>query len=312
MNFIPTIHVIADNIPQAHYRATKAVFEEGLDIRTQYDRKEEDNFIDPPSKDARALIFIKNPFNQPRFPRISYCEIGKYIAEIMGVKDHLVVPFEELKKGLETGDLSTLWPYTYSQRLSAHPLESGRTLNQLDALVDRISENPITRRAVAMTGVPEIDNRLKEDMPCLRELHLRGIEEDGAMYLQMSTVWRSRDLFKAWPDNVIAVTFLQSELVRRLKEKTGKNWEVGSYSDYSTSLHLYGQDIKEKGAAKYVEQGEKAALSKAMDSSFAAECLVIPQLESLLLEDEQWKFKEPQKDLIRKLISDISGGNVVA
>lgn len=312
MNFIPTIHVVADNIPQAHYRAAKAVFEEGLDIRTQYDRKEEGRFIDPPSKDARALILIKNPFNQPRYPRISYCEIGKYIAEIMGVKDHLVVPFEELKMGLETGNLSTLWPYTYSQRLSAHPLGPGRTLNQLGTLVDRIAENPITRRAVAMTGVPEIDNTLKEDMPCLRELHLRGIEEDGTMYLQMSTVWRSRDLFKAWPDNVIAVTFLQSELVKRLREKTGRKWGVGSYSDYSTSLHLYGQDISEKGVGKYVAEGEDAAMRKALDSMKAAKRLVVPQLEDLLAEQKQWQFGDKQMEMIRTLISDIEEGRVIA
>ena len=50
---IPTLHVVADNIPEAHYRATQAVFVSGIDIRTQYDRKNKaGEYIDPPSKDS--------------------------------------------------------------------------------------------------------------------------------------------------------------------------------------------------------------------------------------------------------------------
>jgi hypothetical protein len=309
---IPTLHVVADNIPQAHYRATQAVFDNGIDIRTQYDRQEDGKFIDPPSKDARVLILITNPFNQPRYPIVSYCEIGKYIAEIIGVKDHLVVPFRELKEGLEKEELSTLWPYTYSQRLSAYPLQDGGKLNQLEMLVERIATNPITRRAVAMTGLPEIDNKLKEDMPCLREIHLRGTEEEGALYLHMSTVWRSRDLFKAWHDNTIAMTFLQAELARQLSKKTGREVRVGSYSDYSTSLHIYGQDIKEKGVMKYIADGEENILRRAMDSATAAKLLVIPQLEDLLKEKEVWQFPESAIEKIKNLIADLRDGKIIA
>ena len=38
---IPTLHVVADSIPQAHYRAVKAVWEHGARIRTEYDKKNE-------------------------------------------------------------------------------------------------------------------------------------------------------------------------------------------------------------------------------------------------------------------------------
>lgn len=62
---IPTLHVQADSIPQAHYRAMKAVWEHGLAMRTEYDRKENGEYIDPPSRDARVLIEITDPFAEP-------------------------------------------------------------------------------------------------------------------------------------------------------------------------------------------------------------------------------------------------------
>ena len=61
---IPTLHVVADSIPQAYYRAMKAVWENGFPIRTEYDRKDAaGDYIDPPSRDARVLIEVKDPFN---------------------------------------------------------------------------------------------------------------------------------------------------------------------------------------------------------------------------------------------------------
>lgn len=310
---IPLISVVADNIPQAHYRATLAVYEQGLDLRTQYDRKEGGVFIDPPSKDARGAILVTNPFNQPRFPVMSYCEIGKYFAEILGAKDHLVVPTNTLIEQLSYGGLSaTEWPYAYHQRLASYPLGNGKTVDQLKVAMERVATSPITRRAIAMTGVPDIDHKLKDDMPCLREVHFRGLEEEGILYLHMSTTWRSRDLFKAWPDNVLALTFLQSELARNLGQKMGREVRVGSYSDFSTSLHIYGQDIKEKGVKTYIDRGEESNLKRAMFSETASEGLLIPQLEDLLNEQEIWHFPDSSIELIRNLILRLKQGEVIA
>ena len=186
---IPTLHIVADSIPQAYFRAMKAVWENGLAIRTEYDRKNAaGEYIDPPSRDARVLIEVKDPFTQPRFPPLSFCELGAYIAEIMGIKDHLVVPMEKLKEALD-GDLSaTEWPYTYHQRLFDHPAVDGSTVNQMAIAIDRVAKTPYTRRAVATTSVPNVDPYLKEDVPCLREVQLRCPEdEDGNLVLNMNT-----------------------------------------------------------------------------------------------------------------------------
>ncbi len=316
---IPTLHVVADSIPLAYYRAMKAVWENGLAIRTEYDRKDRSgNYIDPPSRDARVLIEVKDPFKQPRFPPVSFCEIGTYIAEIMGVKDHLVVPMDQLKEAI-TGELSAhQWPYTYHQRLFDHPAVDGSTVDQMKIAVERVARTPYTRRAVATTSVPNVDPFLKEDVPCLREVQLRCPEDaDGNLVLNLNTCWRSRDLYKAWPDNVIGLTFLQSVLAREIEEKSGKKTRVGSYADYSFALHIYGQDFgqvggdKERGLRSFFDNfDEESILRRSLSSEDACEMLVLPQLKNLLTDQqkEQWKFGPKQIELLDKLIANFEKG----
>ncbi len=316
---IPTLHVVGDSIPQAYFRAMKAVWESGLAIRTEYDRKDDaGNYIDPPSRDARVLIEVKDPFAQPRFPPISFCEIGVYIAEIMGVKDYRVVPFDKLQEAVHGELAAQEWPYTYHQRLFAHPDAGGALVDQMAIAVDRVSTTHHTRRAVATTSVPNIDPFLREDIPCLREMQLRCPEDsEGNLVLNMNTMWRSRDLYKAWGDNVIAITFLQSVLARQVGEKSGRPTRVGSYADYSGSLHIYGQDFgavggaPERGLQSFFETfDEESFIARSLPSEIARDMLVLPQLYDLLTERqiEQWQFPPESIELIRSLIRDIEQG----
>ncbi len=310
---IPTFHVIAYNIPEAHYRVTKAVYEHGMDIRTQYDRKDGEVFIDPPGKDAKVLIEVYNPFNQPRYPVLSFCEMGKYIAEIMGAKDHKVIPYKQLKEMIASNSVGTQWPYSYHQRLFAYPLADGSALNQVEVMLNTLAGSPISRRAVADTHLPEIDCYMKEDIPCLREIQLRCTEADGQLYLHMDTKWRSRDLIKAWPDNVLALTFLQSSLARELGKKMDREVKVGSYSDYSSSLHIYGQDLARWHVKQgYIDKGEEAIVKRAMTSEKAKENLIVPQLEDLLEQANRENYPEDNKQIIRGLISDLNSGRLIA
>ena len=316
---IPTLHVVADSIPQAHYRAMKAVWEQGLAIRTEYDRKDASGaYIDPPSRDARVLVEIKNPFHEPRYPPVSFCEIGAYIAEIMGVKDHLVLPINTLKTAMKGTLEAHQWPYTYHQRLVAHPDLDGSVVDQIEMAVDRVAKTPYTRRAVATTSVPNLDPYLHEDVPCLREVQFRcPQDEQGRLVLNVSTAWRSRDLFKAWPDNVVGLTFFFRLLAQEIAAKAGKPVVMGSYADYAMSLHIYGQDFKQvggdagKGLASFFETfDEKSYLARSMSSDDAKDLLVLPQLKELLAPSsiEQWHFPPESVRLLEDLIAGIESG----
>ena len=306
----PLIFVSERNIPSAIYAAMRQVLARGRQIRTQYDRKDpEGEYIDPPSLDVTSAIEILNPYAQPRFPKSSCVEIGKYIAETCwGVKDHLVLDQEELMEKLAKGDFDerteTHWPYTYHQRLYAYPASNGKKVNQVQKMLDRLAEEPITRRATAITFVPEIDQFIKGDLPCLQRIALRCTEDgQGRLYLHMNTHWRSRDLFNAAADNIIAMTFWQREWAAELSQMMGRDVLVGRYKDFADSLHIYGQVLRSMDVEKMV--GKWNALpeeEKGYTSEDARDLLVMPDLEKLLAEDPQWRFPQESKD---KIVSEM-------
>lgn len=313
---IPTIFVSATSIPSAIYTAMREVLARGARTRTQYDRRNADgSFLDPPSLDVSSAIEILDPYAQPRYPKASCVEIGKYIAETCwGVKDHLVLDQDELKARLAAGTFdeteATRWPYTYHQRLFAYPASHGRTVNQVDQMLARLAEDPITRRATAITFVPEIDHYLKSDLPCLQRIALRCTEDErGVLFLHMHTHWRSRDLFNAAADNIIAMTFWQREWAAQLSAMAGREVRVGRYKDFADSLHIYGQVLQAMDVEKMV--GRWNALpeqEQGYTSEEARELLVLPDLEKLLAEDADWHFPQAAKDRIAREMARMARG----
>ena len=310
---IPLFQIEARSIPEAYYEALRAVHFGGHTLRTQYDRRDPDGtYIDPPGKDAKVAIRIREPFAQPRFPALSYCERGKYIAEFLGAKDHLVVPYRELVEKVRAGEEfeATQWPYCYHQRLTAYPRADGTVIDQLDLILDKLAKDPITRRGIATTRVPEIDLFMAADMPCLGEVQLRAIEDNkGRLLLNLHAVWRSRDLYKAWGDNLIGITNLQARLAARLAAKMGREVLVGPYSEANGSLHIYGQDYKSKGMDRFFSRfpTRESFLQRARASEQVCDTEIIPQLEDLLGEPT-WKFPAAALEHIRGLIEDYRSG----
>jgi len=134
------------------------------------------------------------------------------------------------------------------------------------------------------------------------------------LVLNLNTMWRSRDLYKAWADNVIAITFLQQVLARQITDRAGRIVLVGSYADYSTSLHIYGQDFSlvggdaERGLKSFFDNfDEETYVQRSFTSEDAKEMLVLPQLRGLLTDEQikQWRFPPESIELINWLISEI-------
>lgn len=329
---IPTLHVVAHSVPEAYWKTLKAVHEYGYILRTEYDRKDRNGkCIDPPGRDAKVLVEVEDLFAEPSFPRLSYVERGKYIAEFLGVKDHLVVPYHELLQRVKEGRTreedfeTTQTPYCYHQRLTTYPLADGTTLNQLEIIAKRVAQSPITRRAVAITGVPEIDLFLKSDQPCLREIQLRAIEDaQGRLVLNPHATWRSRDLYKAWGDNVVGMrNLLKREVLpilieerRKVAAEKGKKPEeiiLLPYSEANGSLHNYGQDYTDKGMDTFfqVNPTVESFLAKCMTSEEAMEKLIIPELEEFRKERYQWRFPPKAVEIIDSLIEDMKAGRYI-
>ena len=238
---IPTISVCASCLPEAWEKAVLAVWENGVEFKTEYDKPD-----DPPSRDATVMITVENPFAEPRihknFPGGPE-ELEAYRQEVCnGIHNHWIDP------------AAGKWTYTYNERLFEYcPVEDLRNPNatkpfasvdQIDYVVEKLSKTFHTRRAQAITWMPTADPPTDEP-PCLQRIWCRlGLSGDEAV-LNMNTHWRSRDLYKAWFMNVYALTDLQRIIAESIQERWDRPVRVGRYVDIADSLHIYGSYFEE-------------------------------------------------------------------
>ncbi len=241
---IPVLFVRARSLPEAWEKAIIALWDHGVDVRTEADRKARDgSFVDPPSRDATMIIEVDQPLAEPRIHKnipAGPAELEVYRQEVVdGIHDHWIDPNDPQK-----------WAYTYHQRLFNYSAATGFSetdtrlppLDQVQLLLDKLTGVFYTRRAQAITWIPGPDNAC-EHPPCLQRVWCRIVEGGGSLVLNMNTHWRSRDAFKAWFMNSYALTDLQAKLAREISRKTSRQVEVGRYVDISDSFHAYGQDF---------------------------------------------------------------------
>jgi thymidylate synthase len=211
------MQVIRDfSIGKAHDQAVRRVIKHGMYLKTE-DGEETVELNEP------LNIFVSTPTHQPRIAPC--CTFGEKAMEKY---------VHDLIEGCDKKDFA----YTYHDRLFAYPLmRQDLHLDQMNEVIVALKRNPMTRRAQAITWVPEIDLRSREP-PCLQRVQLliRGGK------LNMSVEFRSRDILSAMGPNMFALTRMQEMIARVL------GVEVGWYSDTSVSAHIYFQrDIYELG-----------------------------------------------------------------
>lgn len=285
---IPTLLVEAECLPEAWEKTVLAVWDQGLDIKTQYDKEE-----DPPSKDATVIVTIDDPFSEPRihknFPG-GPVELEVYRQEVVeGIHDHWIDPG------------AGKWTYTYHERLFAYsPVGDLRgapggqrpfaAIDQIEYIIDALSRTPFTRRAQAITWMPTADPHT-EDPPCLQRIWCRLVEDgSGNLVLNMNTHWRSRDLYKAWFMNAYALTDLQRWIAGRISERIGKAVGVGRYVDISDSLHLYGRYFAEL-EVEVEKMRDGQFKNRAWESTHPAFMMMVEEARANLAKDPDWYAK---------------------
>ena len=234
---IPVITARGKNIPEAWEKAVIAAWEEGIEIKTEYDREG-----DPPSKDCTMIMEIEEPMSEPRIHRAfpgGLEDLEVYRQEVMdGIHDHWL--------GVEGG-----WHYTYHERLFDYPAANAK-IDQIDYIVRKLSEATYSRRAQAITWNVDLDPPV-DDAPCLQRIWCRIVGE-GELALNMNTHWRSRDGYKASFMNIFVLTCLQELIAQRISDNLGREIKVGRYVDISDSFHIYGSYYEEfKGFLQTVE-----------------------------------------------------------
>jgi len=110
--------------------------------------------------------------------------------------------------------------YTYSDRMR-------QPIDQIKSSIDELKRNPDSNRAVITLGRPE--DVLSQDLPCLRHIQFKTIDEG----LAMTAIWRSRDFVQAWYMNVYGLVSLGDYVANCL------NIPFYRYSEYNENLHAY-------------------------------------------------------------------------
>ncbi|MBN1124478.1 MAG: hypothetical protein JXA82_05680 [Sedimentisphaerales bacterium] len=283
---IPTIAITADCLPQAWEQAVLAVWDNGVEVRTQYDKPD-----DPPSKDATVMITVTDPFNEPRihknFPGGPE-ELEAYRQEVVnGIHDHWIDP------------VAGKWTYTYHERLFSYcPTEDLRNpdspkpfaaIDQIRYIIDNLTRTGHSRRAQAITWMPTADPTT-DDPPCLQRIWCRLIDDGGEWVLNMNTHWRSRDLYKAWFMNVYALTDLQRTIADEIAARIDRSVRVGRYVDISDSLHIYGSYFHD--AEKEVEKMRTSPYTgRAWESTHPAFAMMTEEARQKLAQDPDWYAK---------------------
>lgn len=123
--------------------------------------------------------------------------------------------------------------YTYGERLRKYPDSidggyAGCDSDQLEYIIDKLKENPVTRRAIAITWIPDTD-RLHEHVPCIQSVNFLYRQNR----LHMTAYFRSHDFARAWPANLYGL----NKLLQYVGKETGMT--PGSITTISASAHIY-------------------------------------------------------------------------
>ena len=248
MKNIPVLHVEGKSLAQAYELALVRLYTEGTRFRTQYDQPGE-----PLSIDCTMNITILDPESDPMihqaFPG-GIDDLKEYVMELKGLKDHWV-------KNMNDPD-DTRWEYTYHGRLarygswkalksdgSGESYEAGFQIDQVEAVIKKLSEQPFTRQAQMITWMPNIDLNVY-DPPCLQSLWYRILEDDdGIQWLNCNIRFRSNDAWGASFMNMFGFIQFSKEIIASgVANRTGKEVRLGRLNWQADSYHIYGRDIE--------------------------------------------------------------------
>ncbi len=234
---IPVLFVEGSSLAEAWEKSVLAVFENGCDIKTEYDKSE-----DPPSKDCSMTVVVKEPLTEPMIHMDmpgGLEDLQEYVLEVIdGIKDHCI------RKADDPTD--TKWEYTYHQRLFAYNVPGlDDIIDQIEIIAQKLAKVPYTRRAQAITWKVWEDSTCY-DPACLQSIWCRLLKgNDETWILNTNVRFRSNDAYKAAFMNMFALVQLAQKIANRITELSGMKIKLGRYVHQADSYHIYGSYFDE-------------------------------------------------------------------
>jgi len=247
---IPVITVSEESLALAFEKALVELYNKGTKFRTQYDKPG-----DPESLDCTLNLTIEEPESEPMihmaFPA-GIEDLKEYVLELKGFKD------DWIKNMNDPAD--TRWEYTYHGRLEKYgawkekvddssEMKGHFSINQIEAVIDKLCKQPFTRQAQMITWMPNLDLDCF-DPPCLQSLWYRILEDDeGVYWLNCNIRFRSNDAWGASFMNMFGfIQFNKEVIAAEISRRTGKTVHLGRLNWQADSYHIYGKDIEQARA----------------------------------------------------------------
>ena len=146
--------------------------------------------------------------------------------------------------------------YTYGQRLRSW--FGGR--DQIEQVIKKLIGEIYAASAV-MSLWDVVDHDLGGS-PCLNQIWVRVVNEE----MSMTAIFRSNDMFSAWPANAMGLRALQQHIRDEIAKRSSYNLKMGPLITLSQSAHIYGDcwDYADRLIAEHYDH-----LSKKEARSFA-------------------------------------------
>lgn len=266
MKDIPIIQLTGKTIAEGYEKAIYAVYKNGIDVKTQYDKEG-----DPVSKDCTLNLTIEEPTSDPMIHKAfpgGIADLREYVYELHGYKDEWVKNVNDPK--------DTRWEYTYHGRFVRYgawkyiPDYSGSVIpsscwtngyqngdlknedgtkiykcgqDQIEWVVDKLVKQPYTRHAQMITWMPSWDLYCY-DPPCLQSIWLRLTEDENKGYwLNTNIRFRSNDAWGASFMNIFGLMQLVKTISLQIESKMERLINIGRLNFQADSYHIYGKDI---------------------------------------------------------------------
>ena len=123
--------------------------------------------------------------------------------------------------------------YTYPERV-LHWKYCNKWVNQVNIVLNRLKNNIGSNRAAMTLYHPGLDAERK-DIPCLNWLQATVRHHR----LELHCIFRSNDLYGAWPANMLFLTYLGLQISHEL----GDDVYFNGIHYHSSSLHIYHTDL---------------------------------------------------------------------
>lgn len=118
--------------------------------------------------------------------------------------------------------------YTYGQRL-----RSWFGVDQVAQVIEKLTADPDS--ASAVMSLWDVRDHERGGSPCLNHVWVRIVRG----YLTLTALFRSNDMFSAWPSNAFGLRALQRHICNEINGYHGFNLELGPLMTISQSAHIY-------------------------------------------------------------------------